>query len=138
MSSLEKHIIRHALKRVRTTRALASATVPEGSRSAVRLREVEFGDCTRVSELKSLHKLKPDLPANWQRFWKDNPAIIRSSPRPLGWVLEQDKDIVGYIGNIALRCFYRGTPLNVATTHALVVQPSVRAYTGALVSAFVR
>jgi hypothetical protein len=104
----------------------------------MRLREVEFGDCEAVTALKVRYNLKPDSPANWQRLWKHNPALGGFKSVPIGWVLERGQDLVGYIGNIPLRCYYNGKPLTAATTHALVVQPSCRAYTGGLVSAFAR
>jgi hypothetical protein len=84
------------------------------------------------------HRLKQDSPANWKRLWNSNPAVEKSGHQPIGWVLEAEGDIVGYIGSIPLRCFYGKTRLKVSATHGLVVQPEYRAYTGVLVSAYVR
>jgi hypothetical protein len=140
MFAWEKQISGRVLRRIRSRRAAesanAAAQAPAGG--PVRLREVEFADCAAVSALKSIHKLSADSPANWQRLWKDNPALEDSGGMPMGWVLEGREGIVGYIGNIPLRCFYRGTALKAATTHALVVQPGYRMFAGQLVGAYFR
>jgi len=139
MLRVEKIIIARLVKRVKSGHALASASSrPEGSVSSIRLREVQFDDFAAVSSLKSRHKLKHDSLANWERLWKFNPAIEGGGRLPMGWALEGEEGIVGYIGNIPLRCFHEGKPLRVAATHGLVVQAGYRTYTSRLVSAYCR
>lgn len=137
MFRLEKYITDRVLRRVRSIRASA-AQKPQAVApiSSVRMREAEFTDCAAVSDLKIRHKLKRDSPANWHRLWKTNPAIEHSRHWPIGWVLEGNEGIVGFLGNVPLRCYYRGIELKVASTHGLVVQPEYRAFTGGLVSAY--
>lgn len=137
MLRLDKLITDRVLKRLQSVRGSADSR-PDGLHSPIRLREVKFADCAAVSALKTRYKLKQDSLENWQRLWKNNPVVEDSKQMPIGWVLEADEGIVGYLGNIPLRCFYRGTMLSVAATHGLVVRPECRAYTAGLVSAYCR
>ena len=138
MFAWEKQISGQVLRRIRLKRAAEAARTEAPAAGPVRLREVDFADCLAVSALKSRHKLSLDSPANWQRLWKDNPAIDLAGRIPMGWVLEGREGIVGYLGNVPLRCFYRGTALKTATTHGLVVQPGYRLFAGQLVAAYFR
>ena len=138
MLRLEERIASQVLKRVRSRRAAAAEPKPQPALSAVRLREVEFDDCSTVTALKRRHGMKQDSEENWRRLWMTNPAISHAERFSKGWVLEADEGVVGYHGSIPLRCFYGGKPLKAAATHGLAVEPGYRAYTRALVSAYVR
>ena len=47
--------------------------------------------------------------------------------RPMGWVLEADGAVVGYIGNISLQCRYGDRTLSAVVAHAFVVDTAYRA-----------
>ena len=61
-----------------------------------------------------------------------------TTPRPIGWVLEADDRLVGYIGNITQRYRYGDTTLTSVASHGLVVEPAFRGATLSLVAAFYR
>jgi len=129
------------LKRIRSKRRAAS--IAEDAevtrhRAQIRLHEVGFEDCENVSALKSQLGLRSDSLANWYRLWRNNPAMSTPDAVPMGWVLESTEGIVGYLGNIPLRCFYQRKPLRVATCHGLAVRPSYRAHTLGLVASYFR
>jgi hypothetical protein len=140
MFGLEKRIADQVLRRIRSKRGLnASSKTPVAPAVGTpRRREVEFADCSKVSALKHRHRLSFDSASNWHRLWRDNPAIEDSERMPMGWVLEGDEGLVGYLGNIRLRCFYLGKALKVATSHGLIVEPGYRAHAATLVAAYFR
>ena len=103
----------------------------------VRLREVLFSDFNAVAELKRSWGLTPDSPENWERLWRNNPALRQVEfERPMGWVLEVEGRVVGYLGNISLRYRYGERELNAVTSHGLVVEPGYRSLSLSLVAAF--
>lgn len=142
---MEDKLTAAVLKVIRARRKARSApsrehgTLPSGASGAVKLREVQFSDFEAVAELKTRWGLSPDSPENWERLWRDNPALKQGAgPYAMGWVLEADGRIVGYLGNIVLRYFFGAQTLVAATSHGFVVEPEYRASTTRLSAAFYR
>jgi hypothetical protein len=142
MSSIEKKIIGIILHAIRARGAKpASVEAPPGSGSGspARIREAQFSDFEAVRALKRRWGLIPDSFENWERIWRSNPALQgREQPLPLGWVLESEGRVVGYLGNIASQYRFRGRTLTAVTGHGLVVEPEHRALSITLNAAFYR
>jgi hypothetical protein len=141
MSSLEQKITSTILRAIRTRRAKPSAVEPcaHGSIPPARIREAQFSDFEAVRALKRRWGLIPDSFENWERIWRSNPAIQgRERPLPIGWVLESEGRVVGYLGNVASQYQFRGRTLTAVTGHGLVVEPEHRAVSLTLNAAFYR
>jgi len=143
MGSLEKRISSVVLGKIRSRRNGAGAAQTEVDSSApvipAKLREARFSDFQGVSELKQRWNMHADSPENWERLWRNNPAQgANGIVRPIGWVLEADGAIVGYIGNISLLYRYGGKTLTAVTAHGLVVDTPYRAMSVTLVAAYFR
>jgi GNAT superfamily N-acetyltransferase len=145
MASLEKRIAAVLLGAIRahkeqpTSGQNDAASRSEGGRGVAKLREARFSDFQAVADLKERWGLGADSIENWERLWRRNPASVHSpSDRPIGWVLEADREVVGYIGNIALQCRYGDRVLTAVTPHGLVVEPSYRGIGVSLNAAFFR
>lgn len=107
--------------------------------SPVELREATFSDYSAVTDLKRKWGLIPDSSANWERLWRGNPALQYTKAQlPMGWVLEAQKKVVGYLGNIPLRYHYGDQILIAVAGHGFVVEPAYRAMAMRLNSAFYR
>jgi len=103
------------------------------------IREASFSDFSAVAALKQRGGLVADSVENWERLWRHNPALAHHGcDRPIGWVLEADGVVVGYLGNISLLCRYGDERLTAVTSHGLVVDPPYRAIGVSLVAAFFR
>jgi hypothetical protein len=123
-------------RRNQATKEAGSASVrPAGS---VKLREVGFSDFTEVAELKRRWNLAEDSYENWQRLWRDNPALAAGPLHPMGWVLEVQGKVVGYLGNIIQLYRYKDRILRSATGHAFVVEQLYRGSGLSLVAAYFR
>jgi hypothetical protein len=110
-----------------------------GPLSLARLREARLSDFTAVAKLKQRWGLAADSFENWERLWRDNPALKHTKLQcPIGWVLEADGAIVGYLGNISLSYRYGDRTLTAVTAHGFVVDPPYRAVGLSLASAFFR
>jgi hypothetical protein len=143
MFSLEKKVTASILNRVRTSREAGSeagAISPApGSRplASVRIREACLADFERVRALKLRCNLNEDSLENWDRLWCRNPALVHlRSPLAIGWVLESQGRIVGYLGNIPLLYRYEDRFFTAAAGTSLAVEPAYRTATVSLISAF--
>src|SRR5207247_10052138 len=105
----------------------------------VRLREALFSDFSAVTNLQRSCCLAPHSFENWERLWRRNPALGQLQfERPIGWVLEVEGRLVGYLGNISLVYYYGDRALNAVTGCGFAVEPAYRAMSLSLVAAFYR
>ena len=145
MASFETRTVNTILRVIRARRqkpSRRSVVAPvENSTSPgpVRLREATFSDFNAVVALKKSWGLFPDSVENWDRLWRHNPVISEAlSKRPIGWVLEADGKIVGYLGNISQSYRYGDRTLRAVTASGFVVEPAYRGVSISLISAFYR
>jgi hypothetical protein len=144
MGSLQKKISAAILTRIRKKETASLAANRDRSKSAfkvpaARLREATFSDFDGVAKLKARSGIVADSPENWNRLWRNNPALAAGpANRPIGWVLEANGEIVGYLGNISLQCRYGGRTLSAVATHGFSADPAYRAVALSLASAFYR
>jgi hypothetical protein len=76
---------------------------------------------------------------NWNRLWRRNPALVAGeASRPMGWVLEANGRVVGYMGSIPLQCHYGSRILRAVSAHGFVADPPYRALAVSLAAAFYR
>ena len=103
------------------------------------LRPATLADVESVAGLLREVAFKPRSEAGWRWLFQENPALRDRNPQPeMGWVLEGDGAIDGYVGNVHLDYVLDGKPLRVATDHSYYVRPNVRAESTRLISAFFR
>ncbi len=145
MASLQEKIagaILTVIRKRRTERAAAAGVSPIGPSGAIapaKVREARFSDFEAVSALKQRWGMDADSLENWERLWHGNPALLYSEvKRPIGWVLEADGAIVGYMGSISLQCSYGEKTLTAVASHGLVVDTAYRAMSVTLVAPFYR
>lgn len=99
------------------------------------LREAKFEDEKGVQALSHRNGLLGEQSElAWQWFWLENPFCPEGWP--LGWVLEADNEIVGFIGNIPRSYSYRGRQLTIGAAHSFAVDAGFRSSTFQLLAAF--
>jgi hypothetical protein len=149
MGSIQEKITGAILTVIRKRRAASAAAESSAhaqSSAAIapaRVREVQFSDFDAIADLKRRWGMAEDSLENWERLWHRNPALMSGDMqsqinRPMGWVLEADGTVVGYIGNISLRCRYGDRTLSAVVAHAFVVETVYRAVSVSLTAAFFR
>ena len=96
----------------------------------VTVREASFGDHEQVTSLASRYGLETKSFEEWAHLWINNPLYEEVREHwPIGWVLENENaQVVGYLGNIALSYEFQGQRLIAAGTHSWVVDASYRSY----------
>ena len=66
--------------------------------------------------------------ADWSRLFFDNPVVkTDQAPPPLGWLLEENNQLVGFLGNLIQLYSWEGAVLRAAATTSLVVLPDFAA-----------
>ena len=79
--------------------------------------------------------VRPGL--DWPRLWRDNPAWLASGQDSrIGWALESQGEIVGFLGSIPLLYQYGDRTLTAAAAAWFAVRVQYRGYGLALTSAF--
>jgi hypothetical protein len=102
------------------------------------IREASFDDYPGISSLSLRYGLAPKGYAEWEHLWTANPVYKFVPDWPIGWVLEVDNEIGGYIGNIPLTYEYQGRHILAAASYRLVVDHKYRNYSLPLVGRFFR
>ena len=104
------------------------------------LREAVLEDYEQISMLEDKYDLEPKSRKEWEHIWVSNPTYKDVGKQwPIGWVLEdEDRRIVGYLGNIPLWYEFRGHKLVAAVTHAWVVESPYRSYAILLLDSYFR
>ncbi len=103
----------------------------------LRIREAQFADFEAVGALTQRNGMNIEWhPSRWTFLWRDNPVSQSVPGWPIGWVLEANGAVAGYLGNVPLRYWYRGQPILAAAARGFAVDPQARSHTLKLVAAF--
>ena len=144
MTSFDNSVLHLILRLIRARKRELPATTENISRHSpavrpAKLRQAQFSDCQAVMELKRRWNLIPESHDNWERFWRLNPALSGcTAERPIGWVLESEGQLVGYLGSISARYHFADRTLAAVASSGLVVEPAYRSMSFRLVAAFHR
>lgn len=145
MASIESRIVSAVLSAIRTHRDEPSVSQRDSvvhsavAAAPAKLREALLSDFSAVADLKQRWSLAADSFQNWERLWRHNPALAQMpSVPPIGWVLEAEGAIVGYLGNISSLYRYGNRTLTAVTAHGFVVDPPYRSVGVSLVAAYFR
>jgi hypothetical protein len=115
-------------------------TTPSPSHRALKppkLREARFEDYAQIASLASKFDLHTENYPAWIHLWSNNPACRASQARlPIGWVLDVDGLIAGYLGNIPLSYHLERKTYLAATTRAWVVDTPYRSYSPLLLATY--
>jgi hypothetical protein len=119
---------------------LQSKTAPSAAPNALKrpkLREARFEDYALIASLASKFGLHTESYPAWTHLFSNNPACRASQAKlPIGWVLDVDDSIVGYLGNIPLSYHLEGRKHLAATTRAWVVDTPYRSYSPMLLATY--
>jgi len=101
------------------------------------LREARFEDCEGVLALMRRNGLPVEsTTGRWRWLWQENPAAESVQAQwPMGWVLEGENEIVGYLGNVPLLYHFNGGLLRAAAARGFAVDTSARSHSLRLVAA---
>ncbi len=139
MAAVEEKIASVILGAIRSKKTVEVVTPLQKAPAyaPARLREATFGDFQQVMKLRRDAGWPVDSLENWERIWLRNPALELMGTKPaIGWVLEADGNVVGYLGNIPIVYYYGDRTLIALTGSGLVAEPFYRFSTFSLNAAF--
>jgi len=90
----------------------------------VTIREANFSDQEQIAALQEKHGIEADSLDDWNRIWRNNPEITIN--QPIGWVLEHNNKIVGYIGNVPLAYYYKNKKITASAARGWIVESNFR------------
>lgn len=101
------------------------------------LREATYDDHAGVMALFQEYGLATRPFTQWRRQWATNP-LVTAQPGvwPIGWLLKQDEDIVGFFGSIPMAYELGGRRLSAAVAHSWVVASSCRTHSLELIGRY--
>ena len=103
------------------------------------IREARFEDRHAVLELQRSAGFAEGMQVDWDWLWSHNPARVDAGPEPvIGWVLEAQGRIVGYLGNLPSYYRYGDATLQAAIATGFAVDQAYRGFGLRLVGAFFR
>lgn len=104
---------------------------------SIRLRDARFEDHAAVAALLTSQGLTSASPEQWEHLWRNNPVLEGArAGLAMGWVLERDGEIGGYLGNIVTESAFGERTLTTAVTTALAVAEGFRSHTLMLITRF--
>jgi hypothetical protein len=144
MAPVETKLVDVVLKKIRARKqetAERSSPVATGPLAvgSVSIRQAQFSDFDRVCTMNVELGQGSDSRENWNRLWRDNPAIGNGNGAScIGWTLEASGEIVGFLGSIPLLYEFEGRTLTAAATCRLAVRPAYRGFTHLLIASYFR
>ncbi len=141
MASIEKIVGNLILEKIRSRRESPSDQGNDSGEAAslvpAKVREAQFSDYEAITNLKRRWGLTPDPLENWIHLWRDNPALNQmQTKRSIGWVLEAEGKIVGYLASISSLYRFGDRTLTAVIGSGFVAEPAYRAHTVRLMGAF--
>ena len=102
------------------------------------VREARYADAGPVAALTQRNGLASGtVSANdWSELWRENPVLQERPSLPIGWVLESDGRVAGYLGNIPRHYHLGGQRLLAAAARGMAVDVDQRRHSLRLVAAF--
>jgi hypothetical protein len=101
------------------------------------IRAATFDDHAAVSDLLQRYGIGTKAFAAWKHLWEFNPVLIgRTEPWPLGWALENNGQLVGFLGNIPSLYSFAGRRLLATTANDWVVDEPYRSRSIALLKRY--
>src|SRR5208337_2949865 len=104
-------------------RLIETAAVPQAE--AI-VREAGFDDFEADRSLRLRFGLGDDSPQDCRSLWLDNPALARTTHLPIGWVLQAERRIVGFVGSIPTQVAFGEQSLLAVSAHAMTIEPEYR------------
>src|SRR5215469_14866695 len=106
--------------------------------SAVRVREASLSDYQPIVALTARNGPEVRAQEAWEHLWISNPVYKKFPNWAIGWVMEQDGEIVGFLGNIPISYSFKGREIVSACTFSMSVDLPFRGHARLLINQLLR
>src|SRR5665213_1319668 len=133
MASIETRVTNAILEKIRSRRESPAETVGDSTGPTTlvpaKIRQAQLSDHQAIIDLKQRWGLLADPLDNWKYLWEKNPALKHmQTGRAIGWVLEAEGKIVGYLASISSVYHFQGKTLTAVVGSGFVAEPAYRAH----------
>ncbi len=103
-----------------------AVTPAKSAQTASDIREATFADYESIATLVLRNGLGIKNRKEWEQLWTNNPVYKRSRNWPIGWVVQDNAKIVGFLGNIPLTYIYKEREVLASSIHAFALDSTHR------------
>ena len=89
--------------------------------SSAEVFEAAFTDYEKIAALLVRNGLAVKGREEWEHLWRNNPVYQQHSGWPIGWVVNDGAEIVGFLGNIPLTYHFKGRGIVASCLHAFAL-----------------
>jgi 3-oxoacyl-(acyl-carrier-protein) synthase/acyl carrier protein len=90
------------------------------------IRPASLSDYEQMAALTLRNGLATKTREEWEHLWINNPVFKKAQNWPIGWVVQDSTDIVGFLGNIPLSYHINGREILASSLHAFSLDASHR------------
>jgi len=90
------------------------------------IRQAVLRDYEQITALLARNGLETRSREEWQHLWIDNPVYRNLQTWPMGWIVEDGAEIVGYLGMIPVSYHFKGREVLAASLHAFSLDAAHR------------
>jgi 3-oxoacyl-(acyl-carrier-protein) synthase len=110
-------------------RSQSAATFPRREcPPSVEIREASLAEYEKIAALIYRNGLDTKTREEWEHLWIHNPVYKRVQDWPIGWVVQDGAEIVGFLGNIPVSYHFRGREILASSLHAFSLDISHRGH----------
>jgi len=95
-------------------------------KSSVEVEQAKLDDYEKIATVVLSSGLGIKVREEWEHFWTGNPIRKKQPEWPIGWVVRDREEIVGYLGNIPLSYQFKGREVLGSGLHGFALEPSHR------------
>ena len=98
------------------------------------LRKVLIKDYKKIKKLFEKNKLSMISNERWKNIWLKNPILKNNKKWIKGWVIEENKKIVGHFGSYPTQYFFKNKSYICSVLHGWVVDKKFRSFSPLLLN----
>jgi acyl transferase domain-containing protein/acyl carrier protein len=97
-------------------------------RPSPEVREASLAAYEQIAALILRNGLGTKTREEWEHLWINNPVYQKVPNWPVGWVVQEGAEIVGFLGNIPVSYHFKGREILASAQHAFSLDVSHRGY----------
>jgi len=96
------------------------------AKSSIQIDEASLDDYEKIAAVVLSSGLGIKVREEWEHMWTENPVRKKRPDWPIGWIVRDREEIVGFLGNIPLGYQFRGREILGSGLHGFALEPSHR------------
>jgi acyl transferase domain-containing protein len=110
---------------------VAPSTLPPSVSEPLRsteVREASLSEYDKIAALTLRNDLDVRTREEWEHLWVNNPVYKKVRNWPIGWVVQDSGEIVGFLGTIPISYHFKGREIIASSLHAFTLDVAHRGH----------